>query len=194
MPACFAAEAKGAEEEEGACPCFPFVSRGNGRLAAPTRYPGHPQCAYSRSTELHHPPASPPRTDFTLVQSKRDRRRARALETAALPVDPAVVVVRVNHKRNIVAADTTTRECLEELLAVAELHGIPATARLPAERGKSTGFLHGVVGLPADTDLREPSSRAFPCCRQRGRRAPSPSDSRDRSPLNTCALSSSGSG
>nr|XP_050027947.1 nascent polypeptide-associated complex subunit alpha, muscle-specific form-like [Dermacentor andersoni] len=57
--------------------------------------------------------------DFTLVQSKRDRRRARALETAALPVDPAVVV----------------------------------TGRLPAERGKSTGFLHGVVGLPADTDL-----------------------------------------
>nr|XP_050035812.1 uncharacterized protein LOC126532181 [Dermacentor andersoni] len=57
--------------------------------------------------------------DFTLVQSKRDRRRARALETAALPVDPVVVV----------------------------------TARLPAERGKSSGFLHGVVGLPADTDL-----------------------------------------
>nr|XP_050023956.1 uncharacterized protein LOC126518151 [Dermacentor andersoni] len=86
--------------------------------------------------------------DFTLVQSKRDRRRARALETAALPVDPAVVGTR-----NIVAADTTTRECLEELLAVTELHGIPVTARLPAERGKSTGFLHGVVGLPADTDL-----------------------------------------
>nr|XP_050035619.1 mucin-2-like [Dermacentor andersoni] len=124
--------------------------------------------------------------DFMLVQSKRDGRCARALETAALPVDPAVVgtvlfrpsapggtfrgaprlslaatlssrpgvaVVRVNHKRNIVAADTTTRKCLEELLAVTELHGIPVTARLPAERGKSTDFLHGVVGLPADKDL-----------------------------------------
>nr|XP_050025111.1 nascent polypeptide-associated complex subunit alpha, muscle-specific form-like [Dermacentor andersoni]XP_050025190.1 nascent polypeptide-associated complex subunit alpha, muscle-specific form-like [Dermacentor andersoni] len=145
--------------------------------------PSAPTTAVERAT----PSARESTTyDFTLVQSKRDRRRARALETAALPVDPAVVgtvlfrpsapggtfrgaprlslaatlssrpgvaVVRVNHKRNIVAADTTTRECLQQLLAVTDLHGIPVTARLPAERGKSTGFLHGVVGLPADTDL-----------------------------------------
>nr|XP_054922940.1 microtubule-actin cross-linking factor 1, isoforms 6/7-like [Dermacentor andersoni] len=112
--------------------------------------PSVPTAAVQRAT----PSARESTTyDFTLVQSKRDRRRARALEIAVLPVDPAVVVVRVNHKRNIVVADTTTRECLEELLAVTELHGIPVTARLPAERGKSTGFLHGVVGLPADTDL-----------------------------------------
>lgn len=116
---------------------------------------------------------------FELVRSKAERWRARALESAALPVDPKIVgtvlfrpsapggafrgaprlelaaalsarpgvaVVRVNHKRNIVAADTTTRECLEELMAVTELGGIAVTARLPAERGKSTGFLHGVDG------------------------------------------------
>ncbi|XP_070381709.1 uncharacterized protein [Dermacentor albipictus] len=124
--------------------------------------------------------------DFTLVRSKSDRRRARALETAAIPVDPAVIgtvlfrpsapggafkgaprlelaatlssragvaAVRVNHRRNIVAADTTTRECQEELLAITELRGISVTARLPAVRGQSTGYLHGVDGLPEDADL-----------------------------------------
>nr|XP_050031672.1 uncharacterized protein LOC126527867 [Dermacentor andersoni] len=145
--------------------------------------PSAPAAAVQRAT----PPAREPTPDgFTLVQSKGDRRRARTLENAALPVDPAVIgtvlfrraapggafrgalrlalaaalssrpglsAVRVNHRRNIVAADTTTQECLEGLLKLTELHAIPVTARLPAECGKSTGFLHGVSGLPAGTDL-----------------------------------------
>nr|XP_054921490.1 uncharacterized protein LOC129382122 [Dermacentor andersoni] len=119
------------------------------------------------------PPARELNADgFTLVRSRGDRRRAQALETAAIPVDPAVIgtvlfrpsapggafkgaprlelaatlssragvaAVRVNHRRNIVAADTTTRECQEELLAITELRGISVTARLPAVRGQSTG-------------------------------------------------------
>ncbi|XP_037579820.1 uncharacterized protein LOC119462550 [Dermacentor silvarum] len=128
----------------------------------------------------------PPSDGFELVRSKANRRHTRALENAALPVNPKVVgtvlfrpsapggafrcaprlvlaaallarpgvaAVRVNNKRNIVAADTTTRACLEELMTVTELHGIPVTARPPAERGMSTGFLHGVDGEPADEDL-----------------------------------------
>ncbi|XP_070395457.1 uncharacterized protein [Dermacentor albipictus] len=134
----------------------------------------------SSSSPVARPPAlSPP-------AYLQQLRRAKALETAALPVDPAVIgtvlfrpsapggafrgaprlalaaalssragvaAVRVNHRRNIVAADTTTRECQEELLAITELHGISVTARLPAVRGQSTGYLHGVTGLPADADL-----------------------------------------
>nr|XP_050038383.1 proteoglycan 4-like [Dermacentor andersoni] len=133
------------------------------------------------------PPARQLNADgFTLVRSRGDRRRAQALETVAIPVDPAVIgtvlfrpsapggafkgaprlelaatlssragvaAVRVNHRRSIVAADTTTRECQEELLAITELRGISVTARLPAVRGQSTGYLHGVDGLPADADL-----------------------------------------
>lgn len=62
---------------------------------------------------------------------------------------------RVYHKCNIMAADTTTQACLEELLAVIQLHNIPVTAHLPAECGRSTGFVHGVDGEPADGDLLE---------------------------------------
>ncbi|XP_037576998.1 uncharacterized protein LOC119459253 [Dermacentor silvarum] len=155
--------------------------------AAPPRL--GPVASAALTETAHHvtPVASEPPSDgFELVRSKAERRRARALESAALPVDPkivgtvlfrpsapggafrgaprlelaaalsarpGVVVVRVNHKRNIVAADTTTRECLEELMAVTELGGIAVTARLPAERGKSTGFLHGVDGEHTDEDL-----------------------------------------
>nr|XP_050025264.1 nascent polypeptide-associated complex subunit alpha, muscle-specific form-like [Dermacentor andersoni] len=112
------------------------------------------------------PPARETATDgFILVQSRGDRRRSKALETAALPVDPArcrPCAVRVNHRRNIVAADTTTQQCLEGLLKLSELHAIPVTARLPAERGKSTGFLHGVSGLPADTELLGPIESDVP--------------------------------
>ncbi|KAH7931439.1 hypothetical protein HPB52_025675 [Rhipicephalus sanguineus] len=41
---------------------------------------------------------------------------------------PGVAAIRVNHQRNIVAADVTTRECLEQLLALTELRGIAVTA------------------------------------------------------------------
>lgn len=70
--------------------------------------------------------------------------------------------MRVNHKRNIVAADSTMRACLEELMAVTELHGIPVTARLPASCGKSTGFLHGVGGGTADRNLLEAIEYSVP--------------------------------
>lgn len=83
------------------------------------------------------------------------RGAPRLVLAAALSARPDVAVVRVNHKRNIVAADTTTQACLEELMAVTELHGIPVTARLPVERGRSTGFLYGVDTKPADKDLLE---------------------------------------
>lgn len=72
---------------------------------------------------------------------------------AVLSARPGVAAVRVNHRRNIVAADATTQRCLEELLATTELRGIPVTARQPAERGRSTGFVHGADGIPADADL-----------------------------------------
>ncbi|KAH7968692.1 hypothetical protein HPB52_010659 [Rhipicephalus sanguineus] len=134
------------------------------------------------------PSASLPEDEvaFQVVQSRAAQRRARRLDSAALPVNPEVVGtvlfrpsapggsfrglprltlaqvlsgrpgvadIRVNHKRNIVAADATSRECLEQLLAVTVLQGIPVAAREPADRRTSTGFLHGVDGEPADDSL-----------------------------------------
>lgn len=66
---------------------------------------------------------------------------------------PGVAAIRVNHRRNIVAADAATQECLEQLLTIKELHGIPVSARKPADRHTSTGFLHGVDGEPTDESL-----------------------------------------
>lgn len=66
---------------------------------------------------------------------------------------PGVAAIRVNHKRNIVAVDAKTRECLEQLLNITELRGIAVTAKEPADRQSSTGFLHGVDGEPANDNL-----------------------------------------
>ncbi|KAH7934582.1 hypothetical protein HPB51_029053 [Rhipicephalus microplus] len=55
--------------------------------------------------------------------------------------------------RNIVAADVTSQDCLEELLGVTERGGIPVSARIPADRGYSTGHLNGVEGDLADHRL-----------------------------------------
>ncbi|KAH7955295.1 hypothetical protein HPB52_000099 [Rhipicephalus sanguineus] len=51
----------------------------------------------------------------------------------ALSGRPGVADIRVNHKRNIVAADATSRECLEQPLAVTVLQGIPVVAQEPAD-------------------------------------------------------------
>ncbi|KAH7936225.1 hypothetical protein HPB52_020167 [Rhipicephalus sanguineus] len=47
----------------------------------------------------------------------------------------------------------TTRECLEQLLNIKELKGIPVTAKEPADHKSSTGFLHGVDGEPTAESL-----------------------------------------
>ncbi|KAH7983449.1 hypothetical protein HPB52_012091 [Rhipicephalus sanguineus] len=118
--------------------------------------------------------------------SKAASRRARAMETAAINIDAAVVgtvlfrpstpggtfrgtprltlaaglagrpgvaAVRVNHLRNVVAADPTTPECLAGLLSISELHDTPVTAREPADRRSCLGFVYGVDGDLADSEL-----------------------------------------
>ncbi|KAL3205568.1 hypothetical protein MRX96_040746 [Rhipicephalus microplus] len=59
---------------------------------------------------------------------------------------PGVTAVRVNHCRNIVAADVATPAYFSELLTIKELSGVPVSVREPADRGGSVGFLHGVDG------------------------------------------------
>ncbi|KAH7962805.1 hypothetical protein HPB52_018058 [Rhipicephalus sanguineus] len=132
-------------------------------------------------------PGPPPaEDDFVTVVSKAAQRRARALEAAAVAIDPAVVgtalfrpsapggsfsgsprltlaaalakrpgvtAVRVNHRLNIVAADASTPSCLSELLAIRELGGVPVTAREPADRRSSTGFVYGVDGDLTNAEL-----------------------------------------
>ncbi|KAL3189221.1 hypothetical protein MRX96_002893 [Rhipicephalus microplus] len=65
---------------------------------------------------------------------------------AALTKRPDVTAVRVNHRRNIVAADAAMPVCLSELLTINDLNGIPVVAREPADRRSSVGFLHDVDG------------------------------------------------
>ncbi|KAL3197461.1 hypothetical protein MRX96_014630 [Rhipicephalus microplus] len=61
--------------------------------------------------------------------------------------------VRVNTKKNIVAADASTPEWMNRLLATSELAGIPVTARLPADRSQSSGVVQGVDGDYTDEAL-----------------------------------------
>ncbi|KAL3180093.1 hypothetical protein MRX96_037476 [Rhipicephalus microplus] len=126
--------------------------------------------------------------DFITVISKAAQWRARALQAAAVVTDPAVVgtafhrpsapggsfrgsprmalaglpgtmAVRVNYRRNIVAASP---ECLRKLLTIAELHGSPVTAREPADRRVSTGFVCGVDGDLNNTELLRGIASAAP--------------------------------
>ncbi|KAL3186336.1 hypothetical protein MRX96_028054 [Rhipicephalus microplus] len=86
----------------------------------------------------------------------------RLILAQALSARPGVAASRVNQKRNIVAADATTRECLEQLLTIKELKGIPVTAKEPADHRTSTGFLHGVDGEPAADSLLPGIQSAVP--------------------------------
>ncbi|KAH7984570.1 hypothetical protein HPB52_022291 [Rhipicephalus sanguineus] len=80
----------------------------------------------------------------------------------ALPSHPGVADIRVNHHRNIVAVDATSQECLTLLLALTELRDIPVTAREPADRHTSMGFIHGVDGDPAEDTLLPGLQSAVP--------------------------------
>ncbi|KAH7947942.1 proteoglycan 4 [Rhipicephalus sanguineus] len=137
----------------------------------------------------------PAEDDFVTVVSKAAQRRARALEAAAVAIDPTVVgtalfrpsapggsfsgsprltlaaalakrpgvtAVRVNHRLNIVAADASTPSCLSELLAIRELGGVPVTAREPADRRSSTGFVYGVDGDLTNAELLAGITSAVP--------------------------------
>ncbi|KAL3179603.1 hypothetical protein MRX96_037983 [Rhipicephalus microplus] len=86
----------------------------------------------------------------------------RLILAQALSARPGVAAIRVNQKRNIVAADATTRECLEQLLNIRELKGIPVSAKEPADHKTSTGYLHGVDGKPAVDSLLPGIQSAVP--------------------------------
>ncbi|KAL3174895.1 hypothetical protein MRX96_010926 [Rhipicephalus microplus] len=86
----------------------------------------------------------------------------RLILAQALSTRPGVATIRVNQKRNIVAADATTRECLEQLLTIKELKGIPVSAKEPADHKTSIGYLHGVDGEPAVDSLLPGIQSAVP--------------------------------
>ncbi|KAL3255549.1 hypothetical protein MRX96_017449 [Rhipicephalus microplus] len=86
----------------------------------------------------------------------------RLILAQALSARPGVAAVHVNQKRNIVAADATTRECLVQLLTIKELKGIPVTAKEPSDHRISTGFLHGVDEEPAVDSLLPGIQSAIP--------------------------------
>lgn len=68
-------------------------------------------------------------------------REAIARHLAAIP---GVSQVRVNTRRNVVAADAETDECLAALLATQCVAGIAVRAGRPARRGTSRGLVFGV--------------------------------------------------
>ncbi|KAL1481361.1 hypothetical protein MTO96_034524 [Rhipicephalus appendiculatus] len=80
-------------------------------------------------------------------------RTSRLAIAQALYALPGVKEVRVNTKKNIVAADASTAEWMDRLLATSELAGIPVTARPPADRSQSSGVVQGVDGDFTDEAL-----------------------------------------
>ncbi|KAH7945594.1 hypothetical protein HPB49_013239 [Dermacentor silvarum] len=80
-------------------------------------------------------------------------RTSRLAIAQALSALPGVKEVRVNTKKNIVAADAASPELAEHLLATSEIAGMPVTARLPANRTQSSGVVQGVHGNYTDEDL-----------------------------------------
>ncbi|XP_037501458.1 uncharacterized protein LOC119375352 [Rhipicephalus sanguineus] len=80
-------------------------------------------------------------------------RTSRLAIAQALSALRGVKEVRVNTKKNIVAADASTAEWMDRLLATSELAGIPVTARPPADRSQSSGVVQGVDGDYTDEAL-----------------------------------------
>ncbi|KAH7936349.1 hypothetical protein HPB52_021555 [Rhipicephalus sanguineus] len=71
-------------------------------------------------------------------------------------------VIDAARRRNIVAANVSSRECIDEILGGTELCGIPLSARLPADRGYSTGYLHGMEGDLTDDELLQSIESSVP--------------------------------
>ncbi|KAL3194769.1 hypothetical protein MRX96_054058 [Rhipicephalus microplus] len=86
---------------------------------------------------------------------------------------------------NEVAVDVTCHNCLKQLLALTELKKIPVTARQPADRRTSMGFLHVVDGDAADENLLSGLQSAVRSCRHPGKAAPSRCASRAQFPQTT---------
>ncbi|KAH7963698.1 hypothetical protein HPB52_022426 [Rhipicephalus sanguineus] len=78
---------------------------------------------------------------------------SRSVLAFALSARPGVIKVRVNSRRNVKAADVSCRKFLDDLPGVTERCRIPVCARVPADRGLSTKYLHGVDGYTADDEL-----------------------------------------
>ncbi|KAL1470277.1 hypothetical protein MTO96_040529 [Rhipicephalus appendiculatus] len=89
-------------------------------------------------------------------------RTSRLAIAQALSELPGVKEVRVNTKKNIVAADASTAEWMDRLLATSELAGIPVTARPPADRSQSSGVVQGVDGDYTDEALLAAVSSEVP--------------------------------
>ncbi|KAL1481388.1 hypothetical protein MTO96_034499 [Rhipicephalus appendiculatus] len=65
---------------------------------------------------------------------------------SASPLLDSGTEVRGNTKKNIMAADASTAEWRDRLLATSELAGIHVTARPPADRSQSSGVVQGIDG------------------------------------------------
>ncbi|KAH7963966.1 hypothetical protein HPB51_027799 [Rhipicephalus microplus] len=96
----------------------------------------------------------------------------RLILAQALSARPGVAAIRVNQKRNIVAADATTRECLEQLVTIKELKGIPVTAKKPVTTGPARGSYTVSTGNLRQTAFFLGSSRPSRCSLLPGRGEP----------------------
>ncbi|KAL3197071.1 hypothetical protein MRX96_014916 [Rhipicephalus microplus] len=137
--------------------------------------------AVAHEDAVTHAPDEISQSEFQTVLSKSKKRRQRAstsqgpaahtgprpatestamlahvapgTSNAPTATQTAPAGVRVNTKKNIVAADASTPEWMNRLLATSELAGIPVTARLPADRSQSSGVVQGVDGDYTDEAL-----------------------------------------
>ncbi|KAH6920351.1 hypothetical protein HPB50_028661 [Hyalomma asiaticum] len=80
-------------------------------------------------------------------------RTSRLSLAHALSALPGVQEVRVNTKKNVVAADAITPDWRDRLLATTELAGIPVNARMPADRTQSSGIVQGILGNYTEEEL-----------------------------------------
>ncbi|KAH7942788.1 hypothetical protein HPB52_001570 [Rhipicephalus sanguineus] len=114
-------------------------------------------------------PSPPPaEDDFVAVVSKAAQRRSRALETAAVATDPAVVGT-VLYRPSAPGGSfiRSSRLAFASALAkrpgvLAELGGVPVTAREPADRRACTGYVYGVDGDITDAELLAGITSAVP--------------------------------
>lgn len=70
--------------------------------------------------------------------------------------------MRVNTRRNIVAVDAATAECLAALLGRTSICGVPVCARSPADRSASRGLVFGVDPSLTPADIMEGAESAVP--------------------------------
>ncbi|XP_037529321.1 uncharacterized protein LOC119406663 [Rhipicephalus sanguineus] len=143
--------------------CAPLVSAPQSALAIPKTKASAQNAAAPRRPAPRANASGPVETVLYRPRNRRTNFRSSTQEAISsfLATVDGVVRVRVNFRRNVVAADTPTGSPLDPLLSISDICGIAVRAR-QAANNTCSGIIFGVDTALGEEEIRENISSNLP--------------------------------